>query len=216
MPATSLTSSCEGASFDSTSVMHTLVTSDIPKHLMPQCTATVTSGQVDIPTTSAPHTCSILISAAVSNDGPQTMAYTPSLTSSASPSSLAPARARARSSLEYAWFIGGNRVPKSPSFGPRSGWFPLIPGRLMWSDMIIRSPILKDELMPPAALVTTMWVTPMCLSTRTGSVAFHSGCPSYMCTRPCMATTHLPAYRPKTSCPLWPDTVLTAKLGMSL
>lgn len=31
-------------------------------------------------------------------------------------------------------------------------------------------------LMPPQALVTTMWVAPMCRSTRIGIVARHSGC----------------------------------------
>ncbi|OQC28086.1 MAG: hypothetical protein BWX71_01011 [Deltaproteobacteria bacterium ADurb.Bin072] len=39
---------------------------------MPQCTAWITSMTVDMPTASAPMRCSILVSAAVSMDGPMT------------------------------------------------------------------------------------------------------------------------------------------------
>ena len=53
------------------------VTTDSPNTLMPAWTATITSGTVDMPTTSAPMVRRKRYSARVSRFGPVTPAYTP-------------------------------------------------------------------------------------------------------------------------------------------
>lgn len=56
------------------------------------------------------------------------------------------------------------------SLGPRRGFWPQKPGRLMWSRISIISPTSKLGLSPPAALVTTKVSTPRRWKTLTGNV----------------------------------------------
>ena len=55
-----------------------LVMHEVPSTRMPRARAVITSGTVDMPTTSAPIRSSMRISAGVSKLGPSTAAYTPS------------------------------------------------------------------------------------------------------------------------------------------
>src|SRR6185437_3462488 len=74
--ATAMTRSTVSGS--SASGRHRSVMIDRPRTRMPPCTATSTSGTVDIPTTSAPMSRRNRYSARVSRFGPATHAYTPS------------------------------------------------------------------------------------------------------------------------------------------
>ena len=110
----------------SASGRHWSVMIEMPMTRMPSCTATITSGTVDMPTTSAPIARSIRYSARVSRLGPVTATYTPSR--SMMPSSSAAFRASARSSGSYGADMSGKRGPRRSSLGPTSG---LSPSRLM-------------------------------------------------------------------------------------
>lgn len=92
------------------------------------------------------------------------------------------------------------------SLGPRRGFWPQNPGRLMWSRISMISPTSNLGLSPPAALVTTKVSTPRRWKTLTGNVTFDSEYPSYMWNRPCIITQDLPFRNPNTRRPAWPCT----------
>ena len=71
--------------------------------------------------------------------------------------------------------MSGKRGPRASSLGPISG---LVPEKLMWSRMIMRSPAWKSRLMPPAALVTISVLAPSAASTRTGKATCAAVYPS--------------------------------------
>src|SRR5436190_8820625 len=102
------------------------VMTEMPSTRMPPCTATMTSGTVDIPTTSPPSSRTMRYSARVSRFGPETATYTPSR--SVIFASRATPRATARNCSSYGSDMSGNRGPSRSSFGPTSG---LSPSRLM-------------------------------------------------------------------------------------
>lgn len=56
------------------------------------------------------------------------------------------------------------------SLGPHSGFRPTNPGKLMWSLMIMMSPVWKPSASEPAAFVTIRVSTPSSLKTRMGKV----------------------------------------------
>ncbi len=63
--------------------------------------------------------------------------------------------------------MSGKRGPRESSFGPISGFMPIM---LMWSSMSIRSPFPYAGLSPPQAFDTTSAFAPSARMTRTGNV----------------------------------------------
>ena len=58
------------------------------------------------------------------------------------------------------------------SLSPKRGLRLTKPGRLMWSLMIMTSPVWKSDRSEPAAFVTTITRTPIAWNTRTGNVTY--------------------------------------------
>ena len=110
---------------------------------------TITSGTVDIPTTSAPICRRKRYSARVSRFGPGTATNTPLWQTIFS--SRATRWARRISSWSYGSLISGKRRPSRSSFLPTRGLSPI---KLMWSSMSIMSPLSHCGFMPPDALLT--------------------------------------------------------------
>ena len=118
---------------------------------MPWCTATITSGTVDMPTTSAPMRAQHPVL------GPGLEVRARHRDVHAFPQHDARARARPRGPARaapgsYGADMSGNRGPSRSSFGPTSG---LSPSRLMWSLSSTRSPGAQSGFIPPQAFDTT-------------------------------------------------------------
>ncbi len=63
--------------------------------------------------------------------------------------------------------MSGKRSPRRSSFLPMSGLSPI---RLIWSSMIMMSPLAYCGFMPPQALLTISTSQPSAFMTRTGKV----------------------------------------------
>ena len=99
---------------------------DSPSTRIPPCTATITSGTVDIPDHVGAEDAQHAILGARLEVRPATAAYTPSRNGCAA--RAATSRASARSAASYGADMSGKRGPSRSSFGPMSG---LSPSRLM-------------------------------------------------------------------------------------
>eukprot|EP00961_Rhodomonas_salina_P260862 3525349-Rhodomonas_salina.1 len=104
-----------------------------------------------------------LISAAVSNEGPQVPTYTPECTWMSH--SLADFKSSSRSSLSYASYNEGKRGPMG-SFGPIRGF---APEKFMWSVSATSAPGPISICSEPAAFVMNIFVAPRSLHVYTGT-----------------------------------------------
>ena len=136
----------------------------IPKTLMPQWRATITSGTVLMPIASPPSMWYALYSAGVSYAGPWVPKYTPC--TRRMPFSFATSSAILISLLSYASCMSGKRGPVGIFF-PLSGFSGK---KFMWSVITIKSPTRKSLFAPPAALLTRSVVIPNSYITRIGNV----------------------------------------------
>ena len=119
----------------SASGRHRSVTTETPKAGSRACTAVITSGTVDMPTTSAPICRRKRYSARVSRFGPAMATRTPLWQAKFSRRAVSSATSPSR--CTYGSDMSGNRGPRSSWLMPMRGLSPI---RLMWSSMTIRSP----------------------------------------------------------------------------
>ena len=84
-----------------------------------------------------------------------------------------------------------------------------MPQVLIWSRMIISCPGEREGLMPPAALVIRIFLTPMRRISSTGITTGPQPAPSYQCRRPMNAQTLLPCRSKINISPACPTTLPT-------